>query len=49
MIYKTERPHRSQRWGQKGTAMTFKIRRAKGRVTIRIHIGDVTITLDLPL
>jgi tRNA threonylcarbamoyladenosine modification (KEOPS) complex Pcc1 subunit len=29
--------------------MTFKIRRAKGRVTIRIQAGDVTITLDLPL
>jgi hypothetical protein len=29
--------------------MTLKIKRAKGRVTIRIQIGDMTITLDLPL
>ncbi len=29
--------------------MTLRIKRAKGRVTIRIEIGDVTITLDLPL
>jgi hypothetical protein len=29
--------------------MQVQVKRAKGRVTIRINIGDVTITLDLPL
>lgn len=29
--------------------MLLSVKRAKGRVTIRIRIGDVTITPDLPL
>lgn len=29
--------------------MHIQVKRAKGRVMIRIEIGDMTITLDLPL
>jgi hypothetical protein len=34
---------------QKGPLMHIQMKRANGRVTIRIQIGDMTITLDLPL
>jgi len=33
----------------KGPLMHIQVKRAKGRITIRIRIGDMTITLDLPL
>lgn len=29
--------------------LMISVKRANGRVTITIHIGDVTITIDVPL
>ena len=34
---------------QKGPLMHFQIKRTKGHITVRLTIGSVTITLDVPL